>query len=136
MKINIYFLIVGIFSILFSFTHAWNGHTAVLPIIDSANFGNTIKTTMFYVWHIVTIENFIFGFAFLIMAFFKDQSKVKFSAWIIATIILARWGIILGSTLLRDPGGLKNVMIDSIAIFLFVGLIIMGIYNAPKPSRL
>lgn len=132
MKVNIYFLIVGILSILFSFTHALNGHTTVLSLIGPANFEINTKTTIFYVWHIITIENLIFGIAFLIMAFYKEPMKVKFTAWMIAIIIFARWGIILGSTLLKDINGVKNILIDSVAIIIFVGLIILGILKKDK----
>lgn len=132
MKVNIYFLIVGILSILFSFTHALNGHTTVLSLINATNFEITMKTTIFYVWHIITVENLIFGIAFLVMAFYKDSAKVKFTAWMVAIIILARWGIIFGSTLLKDFGGIKNILIDSVAIIIFVGLIILGIRKKDK----
>ncbi|MCU7502980.1 MAG: hypothetical protein HF314_07895 [Ignavibacteria bacterium] len=132
MKVNVYFLIVGILSILFSISHALNGHTAVFPITEAANFGVSTKTTIFYVWHIITIENLIFGIAFLIMAFHKDSANVKFAAWIIAIIILARWVIILGSTLLKDINGINNVLTDSAAIIIFVGLIILGIRRNDK----
>lgn len=132
MKVNIYFLIVGILSILFSITHALNGHATVLPLIDAANFEITTKTTIFYVWHIITIENLIFGIIFLIMTFYKDSTKVKFVAWIIAIIIFARWVIIFGSTLLKDINGISNILIDSIAIIIFVGLIILGITKNDK----
>jgi hypothetical protein len=132
MKVNIYFLIVGILSILFSFTHALNGHTTVLSLIDAANFETNIKTTIFYVWHIITVENLIFGIAFLIMALYKDPAKVKFAAWMVAIIIFARWGIIFGSTLLKDISGVKNILLDSVAIIIFVGLIILGIRKIDK----
>lgn len=132
MKVNIYFLIVGILSILFSFTHALNGYTTVLSLIDATNFEITMKTTIFYVWHIITVENLIFGIAFLVMAFYKDSAKVNFTAWMVAIIILARWGIIFGSTLLKDFGGIKNILIDSVAIIIFVGLIILGIRKKDK----
>lgn len=127
MKFNIYFLIVGILSILFSLTHALNGHTTVLSLIDAANLEIKTKMTIFYVWHIITVENLIFGIAFLVMAFYRDSIKVIFTAWTIAIIILARWGIIIGSTMLKDISGVKNTLIDSIAIIIYVGLIILGI---------
>lgn len=132
MKVNIYYLIVGVLSILFSFTHAWNGQSAVLPLIDAANFEVTTKITIFYVWHIISIENLIFGIVFLVMAFYKDPTKVEFAAWTIAIIILARWLIIFGSTLLKDINGLPNTLIDSIAIIIFVSLIILGIRKKDK----
>ena len=124
---NYYYLIIGILSILFSFTHALNGQTVVLPLIDASSSLDLItKTTIFYVWHIITIENLIFGVAFLIMAFNKDRLKVKFTAWMIAMIMIARWCVIFGSTLSKNPAGLNDCLIDIIVIIIFVGLIIMG----------
>lgn len=127
MKINIYYLVVGLLSILFCFTHALNGHSNVLPLIDATNLELTIKVTALYVWHVISIENLIFGVAFLIMAFYKDSKQVKFAAWMIAAIIVARWLVILGSTIIKDIGGVKNTLIDSVAIIIYVGLIILGI---------
>lgn len=132
MRVNIYYLVVGILSILFSFTHAWNGQTTVLPVIDVANFDMITKTTIFYIWHIITAENLIFGVAFLVMAFYKDLSKVKFAAWMIAIIIIVRWGVIFGSTLLKNINGITNTLIDSVAIIIFVGLIILGTRKIDK----
>jgi hypothetical protein len=126
MKINYYFLIVGIFSILFSFTHAWNGQTAVLPLVDLGNLDLNTKTTIFYVWHIITLENFIFGVAFLLMAFNKDISKVKFTAKVIAIIMVARWSVILWSITEKNPSGQKDILMDIIVINVFILLIVLG----------
>jgi hypothetical protein len=126
MKFNVFYLIVGILSILFSFTHGWNGQTGILHLINAVGIDTISKTTIFYVWHIITAENFIFGIAFLAMAFYKDASKVSFAAWMIAIIIIARWGVILVSTLLKNINGLTSTLIDSIAIIVLVGLIILG----------
>jgi hypothetical protein len=132
MFVNIYYLIVGILSILFSFTHALNGHQTILKIVDSGNMDITSKVTIFYVWHIITIENLIFGIAFIAMAFYKNQSKIKFAAWLIAIIIIARWGVILVSTLLKNTSGITGTLIDSIAIIVFVTLIILGTIKKNK----
>lgn len=123
---NYYYLIIGVLSILFSFTHAWNGQTVVLPLINVSNIDLTTKTAVFYVWHILTTENLIFGVAFLVMAFHKDLSKVKFAAWMIAVIMIARWGVIFGSTLFKNINGLKDTLTDIIVIIIYVGLIILG----------
>lgn len=127
MRVNIYFLIVGILSILFSITHAWNGQSAILPLIEATGIESTIKTTIFYVWHIISVENLVFGIAFLGMAFHKDQSRVKFAAWTIMSLIAARWLVLFISTFLRDISGIGNVLVDSIAIIIYIGLIILGI---------
>jgi hypothetical protein len=123
---NYYYLIVGILSILFSFTHAWNGQNTVLPIANAGNIDLATKTTIFYVWHIITAENFVFGVSFLVMAFYKDLSKVKFTAWFIAVIIITRWGVVFGSTLFKNINGLTDTLSDLIAIIIYVGLIILG----------
>jgi hypothetical protein len=123
---NYYYLVAGILSILFSFTHAWNGQTSVLPIINTSNTDLATKTTVFYVWHIMTAENFGFGVSFLVMSFYKDLSKVKFTAWLIAVMIIARWGVVFGSTLFKNINGLTDTLSDLIAIIIYVGLIILG----------
>ena len=124
---NYYYLITGLLSILFAFSHAWNGQTSFLPSIEVARSEPTIQTTVFYVWHIITIENLIFGIAFLIMAFYKDLSKVRFAAWIILAIMIGRWMVIFGSTLIKNKNGLIDVLTDSIAIIIYIGLILLGI---------
>ena len=123
---NYYYLIAGVLSILFSLTHAWNGQTTVLSVVNVSNIDLATKTTTFYIWHIITTENFVFGVSFLVMAFYKDLSKVKFTAWFIAVMIIARWGVVFGSTLFKNINGLTDTLPDSIAIIIYVGLIILG----------
>lgn len=124
---NYYYLVVGILSILFSFTHAQNGKANVLPVIDKSNIDLSTKTTVYYVWHVVTVENFIIGVSFLVMAFYRDLSKVKSTAWLIVFIMIARWGVIFRSTLLKNTNGLKSTVSDLVAILVYAGLIILGI---------
>ena len=123
---NYYYLIAGILSILFSFTHAWNGQTNFLPVINVSDFDLTTQTTLFYIWHILTAENLIFGIAFLVMSIYKDLTKVKFTAWMIAFIMITRWVVIFGSTLFKNKNGVADTLTDSIAIIIFVGIIILG----------
>ena len=123
---NYYYLTLGILSILFSFSHAWNGQAKLLPLIDASSIDHVTRTTIFYVWHIITSENLVFGGAFLAMAFYKNLSKVKFAAWMIAIIMIARWLVIFGSTLFKNANGLRDILIDTIAIIIYVVLIILG----------
>ena len=73
---NYYYWIVGVLAIFFAFTHAFNGQTVVIPMLNTDIIDVNLRTVLFYVWHIITIENLIFGVAFLFMAFHKDLSKV------------------------------------------------------------
>jgi len=123
---NYYYLIVGILSILSSLLLAWKGQSSFLPITNASDFDLASKTTIFYVWHIITVENLIFGIAFLVMSFCKDLSKVKFTAWMIAVIMVARWAVILGSTLFKNKNGVADTLTESIVILVFVGLISLG----------
>lgn len=124
---NIYFLIVGILSILFSFTHAQNGTNTILEEINTSNFNLASKTTLFYVWHIITAENLVLGIFFIIMSLHKNQFKVIFAAWLMLIIIAARWMVIFISTLIMDPEQIGNTLIDTIAIIVYLALIAMGI---------
>jgi len=132
---NYYYLTVGILAILFSITHAWNGQTVVLPSLNVPPLTEDTKTIFFYVWHIITAENMLFGFAFIFMSFHNDLSRVRFAAWLIAILMIVRWVVIFGGTLLHNPSGLKNTLIDSIAIVIYVVLIILGTRVRDKTTR-
>lgn len=123
---NYYYLIAGILAILFSILHAWNGQSVVLPTLNIEKITIDTRTIFFYVWHIITAENMLFGIAFVVMAFYKDLSKVRFTAWMIALLMIFRLVVIVGETLLYDASGLENVLIDSIAIVIYVSIIILG----------
>ncbi len=124
---NYYYLIAGILAILFSISHAWNGQTIVLPTLNVDVITTDTKTIFVYVWHIITAENMLFGVAFLVMSCHKDLSKVGFTAWMIAVLMIVRLIVILGGTLLYNASGLKNTLVDAIAIVIYVALILLGI---------
>jgi hypothetical protein len=123
---NYYYLVAGILSILFSISHAWNGQVTVLPTLNVDTITVDTKTIFFYVWHIITAENTLFAVALLFMAFYKDLWKVKFTGWIIAILMIVRWIVIFVGTLLYNAGELKNILIDSIAIIIYVSIILLG----------
>ena len=123
---NYYYLILGILTILFSVTHAMNGQATVLPVIDSSSVDLATKTTVFYVWHIITVENLVFGIAFILMSLVRDYSKVRFTAWLLAVIMVARWGVIFGSVVYKNPASLTDNLVDLIVIILYVILIVLG----------
>ncbi len=135
MRVNIYYLVVGTLSLLFCVTHALNGHTNVLPLIAAANLELSTKTSVLYIWHIISVENLVFGVAFLIMAFIKDAAKVTFAAFMIAAIIAARWLVIFASTLLMDMQGISSTLIDSVAIVIYIALIVLGALQKDNKDR-
>ena len=123
---NYYYFIVGILCILFAFTHAFNGHTSVLKVFETNPIDVNTKTVFHYVWHIITAENLIFGIILLFMAFYKDLTKVQFAAFLIAIILVARWVVILFFTILYNKSSLSQIITDTIAIIVVVGLLFLG----------
>ena len=97
---NYYYLVAGILAFLFSITHALNGQNTVLPSLNASSITTETKTIFFYVWHIITAENLLFGIAFLFMSFHKNLSKVKYAASIIAILLVIRWIVILGGNII------------------------------------
>ena len=129
---NYYYLILGILTILFSVTHAMNGQATVLPAIDSSSVDLATKTTVFYVWHIISVEKLVFGIAFILMSLVRDYSKVRFTAWLLAVIMVARWGVIVGSVVYKNPARIIDNLVDLIVIILYVILIVLGTRKKEK----
>ncbi len=123
---NYYYFVVGILSILFAITHALNGQAVILPSLEIELISIEIRTIFFYVWHIISAENMLFGISFLIMAFYKKLEKVRFTAFVIAALMVFRWVIIFYGTFMYNRQGLRNITIDTVAIIIFTALIILG----------
>jgi hypothetical protein len=123
---NYFYLIVGILCILFAVTHTLNGITTTLPILDNSEIESNAKVAFTYVWNIIGIENLVLGIALLIMAFKKNMSKVKFTAWLIIAILSMRWIIITFFTLLNNHSSVKQLIPDTVAIFVIIILLFFG----------
>ena len=123
---NYFYLIVGVLSVLFAFTHVMNGQLTLLSEIDKTTLDTGTKTIVRYVWHIITAENLIFGVALIFMAFYRERAKVRIVAWLIAVVLLTRWFVILIFTLMQDSASLQGMLADTIAIILLVVLLLIG----------
>ena len=123
---NYYYLIVGVLCLLFAITHTLNGVTTSLQILENSLTENNTIIAFTYVWHIIGIENLVFGIALLIMAFQKKLSKVKFAAWLIILILAMRWIVITLFTLLNNGGNVIPLIPDTTAIFVVIVLLLAG----------
>ena len=122
---NYIYLVVGLLSVLSAVTHTLNGLGTALPVLDSV-IDDSTKTVFTYVWHVIGIENLVFGIALIIMAFQKNLEKVKFTAWLIIVILILRWIIIVFFTVLNDISNVNNLLIDTVAILICVVLLVLG----------
>ena len=123
---NYFYLIVGLLCILFAVSHTLNGLETTLPILDNVEIENNTKVAFTYVWHIIGIENLVFGIALLIMAFRKNLSEVKFAAWLIIVILAMRWIVITFFTVLNSNGNLMQLIPDTVGIFVVIILLLLG----------
>ena len=124
---NYYFLIVGILSVLFSVSHGWFGETSVLPLIETSNLDISSRTAVFYTWHMSTAENLIFGIAFFIMAFYKDATKLRFTVWMIVSIVVIRYAVFFVSTWIKNRSGINDAIPELVILIIYVVLMILGI---------
>ncbi len=131
---NPYYFIAGILAVLFAVTHAWNGQSVELPKLNMESVTVETRIVFTYVWHIITAENLIFGLAFLLMSIVREPSKVYFAAWMIVSILLVRLLVILGVTILLDASAFGGALLDSVAIVIYIGLILLGIKRRSTPS--
>src|SRR5699024_951806 len=94
-NINIYYLIAGFLSVLFAFMYACNGQSTLLLTPEVHAMSTDVQTIFTYVWHIITVENLIFGIVFFLMSFQSEQSSARLVAWVIAAILIVRLLVIL-----------------------------------------
>lgn len=131
---NYYYLVVGVLFVLFAVTHELNGRATVLATVSATSMDRAAKTAVFYVWHILTAENLLFGIALLAMALRRGLSESRLTAQLIAAILVARWGVILVTTLAHNANGIAGLLGDSVAILLCVGLILFGSRKKNAPN--
>ncbi len=123
---NYFYLVVGVLCILFAVTHTVNGVSTTLQALDNTVIADNVKIAFTYVWHIIGIENMVFGIALLIMAFQKGLSKVRFAAWLIIAILALRWIVISTITLINNSGEIMQILPDTVAILVVIVLLLLG----------
>lgn len=123
---NYFYLIVGLLCVLFAVTHTLNGISTTLPTLNNVVIESNAKIAFVYVWHIIGAENLIFGIFLIIMAFRKNMSMVKLVAWLIIAILAMRWIVITYFTMFANGGNIKQLITDTVAIFIVIILLFLG----------
>jgi len=132
---NYFYLIVGVLCVLFAVTHTLNGIATNLQILSDSVIENSAKVAFTYVWHIIGIENLVFGIALFIMAFQKNLSRVKFTTWLIIMILAIRWIVISVFTLSNSISNVMQLIPDTVAIFVVIALLLFGTKVKDKISN-
>ncbi len=123
---NCFYLAVGVLYLLFAVTHTINGVSTTLEALDNAAIADNVKVAFTYVWHIIGVENLVFGIALIIMAFQKSLSKIRFAAWLIIVILALRWIVISTFTLMNTGSEIMQIVPDTAVIFLVIVLLVIG----------
>jgi len=123
---NPFYFIVGLLCILFAGTQTWNGLQTVLPMLYVSNLDHSTITNFTYQWHIISMEQLVFGIALLIMAFQKNAARVKIAVWVIIALLLGRGLIITVVTLSFGISNVVNLLTSTIGIFVLVVLLVLG----------
>jgi len=123
---NYYYLFVGVLCVLFAVTHTLNGIATNLQILSDSEIDNSVKVVFTYVWHIIGIENLVFGIVLVIMAFQKNLSRVRFTAWLIIMILAIRWLVISVFTLSNNTSIVMQLIPDTAAIIVLIALLFLG----------
>jgi hypothetical protein len=124
---NYFYLIAGILSVFFAGMHAWNGYTTTLAALKPNLMDMDIKTTFHYVWHVITVENLVFGISLIYMAFYYDLSKVRFAARMIILLLAMRAIVILFFIMVYNKNSAVDFIPDTITMLLIMGLLFLGI---------
>ena len=125
-RVNIIYLVVGIFSLLSAFTHTWNGLKNTLNVLNNTAIDRGTITVFTYVWHIIGAENVVIGIALIIISFIKNRENTKFTVWVIMAISITRLIIICIFTFLNNESKLSEILIDSIAMIVIIVLLFFG----------
>ena len=94
-------------------------------MLDNAAMAHDAKVAFTYVWHIIGVENIVFGIALLIMAFQKNQSEVRCAAWLIIALLSMRW-VVITSVTLANGSSVMQLIPDTIAILVVITLLWFG----------
>ena len=132
---NYFYLFAGLLSVLFAITHTLYGLGTALPILETAMIDSSTKTIFLYEWHIIGVENLVFGIALIVMAFQKSLEKLKFTAWVIIVILILRWIIIAFFTVSSDNDNIMNMLSDTLAIFMIIVLLLLGVRVGAMAGR-
>jgi len=123
---NYFYFIVGLLLILFADTQTLNGLQTVLPVLHGSNIDNSTITVFTYQWHIISMEQVVFGIALIIMAFQNNMTKGRITAWIVIAIMSVRGIIITLVTALFGISNIVNLLTSTIGIFTLVVLLLLG----------
>ena len=133
MKRNYFYLAAGILSVVFAVSHTWHGFETALSALNNSNMDDSTKTVFTYIWHIIGVENLVFGVVLIIMAFSKNMEKVKFTALVVIIILIARWVVITFSTILNEGINLE-LLIDTLGTLAVGALLFFGMRVKSKQA--
>jgi len=131
---NIFYLIAGLLLIVLAVTHTMFGLGTALPTLHGSDIGIDIITVFTFQLHMIGVQDLLYGIAAIVMAFQKDLSKVKFAAWLLTAILIARWAIMALVTVAYGNVG-TDLLTSSIAFLIVIILLLLGVICKKKTAK-
>jgi len=122
---NVFYLIAGLLFVVLAVTHTLFGLETALPILHGSDIDISTITVFTFQLHMIGAQDLLYGIAAIIMAFQKDMTKVKFVAWLLSAILVARWAIMSLVTVIHGNVG-ADLLTSSIAFLTLIILLLLG----------
>ena len=123
---NVFYLIAGLLFVVLAVTHTMFGLETALPILRGSDIDISTITVFTFQLHMIGAQDLLYGIVAIIMAFQKDMSKVKFVAWLLTAILIARWAIMALVTVVHGSVG-ADLLTSSIAFLTLIILLLLGV---------
>ena len=124
---NIYFLIAGILCALLSIAHAIWGERVILKEMRSSNLGDESQIGFLITWYQISGVLFTSGVAFIVMSTLINLDLIRFTAFVLLTIIGLNFTIFLVLSAWKYRPLLKGSIPQLVLFTLLIILIILGV---------
>ncbi len=124
---NYFFLLAGLIAVLFSIGHGFFIQKHVMGEVSATGMQRATKRSIFAFLHYPTSMLFLSSIALIIASTFSVISTAHPLAWFIAAINAGNLLVAISATLAKDREALMSVVLPSIAMIVWIGIIVAGI---------
>ncbi len=126
---NYFFLSAGLIAVLFSVGHGVFVQKHIMGEVNATGMQKSAKRAIFAFLHYPTSMLFLSAIALIIISTVSDVSAVHLLAWFIAAINASNLIVAMGATLAKDREALPSMALPSMAMIVWLGIIVAGIYG-------
>lgn len=129
---NYYFLTAALLSFIFAIGHYYWGEVNIIAKLQSQGVDKALVALVFMGWNLAAMTTLLSGVALLLLSAQFISSGVRPLAWFIVAINIGRYFLLLGTILFTSSYELQTFIAQTITLFLYVGIIVIGIQKTQK----